>query len=70
MDDLTIEHLHSGEWFANDLFDFSGGFEESKPLLVRAHERAEQLAAHPTSPHSEKVQGEIREYFARLYEGL
>lgn len=66
MDDLTIEHLHSDEWFANDLFDFSGGFEESKPLLVRAHEKAEELAANPVSPHSEKVQGEIKEYFARL----
>jgi trimethylamine--corrinoid protein Co-methyltransferase len=68
-DDLTLEFLRRGEFFGNGLFDFAGGFEETRPLLERAHQKAEELAADPVSPHPEAVQAGIREYFARLYSG-
>ncbi|MBI3921416.1 MAG: trimethylamine methyltransferase family protein [Armatimonadetes bacterium] len=70
MDDLTLEFLRGGEFFTNDLFDFSGGFEESKSLLERAHEKVEELSANPTSPHPQDLQAEIKDYFARLYARL
>lgn len=31
--------MRGGEFFANDLFDYSGGFEDGIPLLERAHQK-------------------------------
>ena len=69
-DDLTVQLLRKGEFFANDLLDYAGGAEalaDSPPLLVRAHKAVEQMAANPQSPHPEQVQERIRRYFADQY---
>jgi trimethylamine--corrinoid protein Co-methyltransferase len=69
-DDLTVQLLRKGEFFAHDLLDYSGGVEvlaDSPPLLARAHKAVEQLAANPQSPHSEAVQEKIHRYFAGRY---
>jgi len=44
-EELTLKHLRSGEFFASDLFDFSGYVEAGPSLLERAHERAEELVS-------------------------
>lgn len=71
LDDLTLRFLRSDEFFSHELLDYSGGSQpNSKPLLVRAHDRADQIAAHARSPHSEAVQDRIRRYFAGEYAKL
>ena len=72
-DDLTVQLLSKGEFFANDLLDYAGGAEalaDSPPLLVRAHNKVEQIVANPQSPHSEAVQERIHRYFAGRYRQL
>jgi trimethylamine--corrinoid protein Co-methyltransferase len=71
MDDLTLRFLRSDEFFSHPLLDYSGGVEpNSKPLLVRAHERADEIAASTRSPHCEQVQERVRRYFADEYRKL
>jgi trimethylamine--corrinoid protein Co-methyltransferase len=70
MEDLTLRGLRSGEFFANPLFDHSGGAEEGIPLLMRAHERVETLVAGGASPLSGQVQENVRRYFAEQYRRL
>ncbi|MBN2311068.1 MAG: trimethylamine methyltransferase family protein, partial [Candidatus Hydrogenedentes bacterium] len=47
-DELTLTHLHGGEFFANGLFDCTparegGGPDDSVSMLERAHSRVEEL---------------------------
>jgi trimethylamine:corrinoid methyltransferase-like protein len=73
IDDLTVQLLRKGEFFANDLFDYAGGAEalaDSPVLLVRAHNKVEQMVANPQSPHPPQVQEEIHRYFAGRYRQL
>ena len=66
-DDLTLALLRSDEFFRHDLFDFSGGYHESKSLLERAHERVEELVSGYESPVPGAVQEGLRRYFHDLY---
>lgn len=72
-DDLTIQLLRQGEFFAHDLFDYAGGAEtlaDSPPLLVRAHNQVERMVANPQSPHPGQVQEDLQRYFAGRYRRL
>jgi trimethylamine:corrinoid methyltransferase-like protein len=64
MDDLTLELLRSDEFFSDDLFDFSGGYEEGPSLLERAHARAEALVA----AYEPGVPGRVQENLDRWFE--
>jgi trimethylamine---corrinoid protein Co-methyltransferase len=71
LDDLTLRFLRSDEFFSHELLDYTGGAEpNSKPLLARAHDKVEQIAARARSPHSEAVQERVRRYFADEYAKL
>lgn len=61
-DDLTLEVMRGEEFFTNELFGY--GEEESAPLLERAHERAEALAAERPCPLPGKTQEALRRFFA------
>jgi trimethylamine--corrinoid protein Co-methyltransferase len=69
-DEMTLDLLHAGEFFQDELFDFSGGFTESTSLLERAHAKVEKITCDFTSPLSEKTQADLKVYFAREYEKL
>jgi trimethylamine--corrinoid protein Co-methyltransferase len=69
-DDLTLYCLRQREFFANPLFDHSGGAEMGESLLARAHEQVEQLTVDIKSPLPESVQEGIRRYCAEQYRKL
>lgn len=69
-DDLTLRLLRSDEFFRNDLFDFSGGYGEDRSMLVRAHERAEEMVADFDSPAPENIQEALRRYFHDQYKEM
>lgn len=68
MDELTLDLLRADEFFADELFDLSGGFAESTPLLQRAHDTFESFVADPQSPLSEKTQADLHAYFAQQHD--
>lgn len=70
MDDLTIKFLRSSEFFSHPLFDYSGGFEESESLLTRAHNKVEEMVAGFESPLPDRIQEQLRRYFADQYRKL
>jgi trimethylamine---corrinoid protein Co-methyltransferase len=70
MDELTIRLLRSGEFFNHPLLDYSGGFEDGRSLLARAHERVEEMTAGYESPVPGKLQEDLRRYFAEQYHKL
>lgn len=61
-DDLTLELLRSGEFFSNELLDYSGG-EKEPSLLQRAHEKVEEMVSDFQSPLSGKIKEDLRRYF-------
>jgi len=67
---LTLKGLRNQEFFANPLFDYSGGAEEGLPLLTRAHEQVEELVMNPESPLPGQVQEEVHRYFDQQYRKL
>lgn len=69
-DELTLQLLRSGEFFASDLFDHSGTCGPSPSLLERAHHRVEELVADFQSPVPGKVQEGLRRYFDGQYKKL
>ena len=70
-DDLTVQLLRKGEFFANDLLDYAAETAVEGPsLLARAHAKVEQMVANPQSPHSEAVQENLHRYFAGRYRQL
>ena len=70
-DDLTVQLLRKGEFFANDLLDYAAETAVEGPsLLARAHAKVEQMVANPQSPHSEAVQENLQRYFAGRYRQL
>ena len=62
-DDLTLQFMGGGEFFANDLFDLSPCGEESKGMLERAHDKVEELVAGFESPLPGDIQEDLRRYF-------
>lgn len=67
-DELTLELMRGGEFFDHELFAY--GEEEGAPLLARAHQRAEALAADRPSPLPGAVQEALRRFFADERAGL
>ena len=67
IDDMTLDLLRSDEFFTDDLFDYSGGFAESVPMLERAHDKFEETVRDFTCPLPEKIQGDLKAYFTKEY---
>jgi trimethylamine:corrinoid methyltransferase-like protein len=65
-DDLTMKLLESDEFFKNDLFDISGGYELSTSMLEKAHRKLEELTTEYKSPVPENIQENLRKYFHDL----
>jgi len=70
MDDLTLEMLRSDGFFKSEIMDVSGGYEPSKSLLEKAHDRVEALTSDSVSPVPGKTQENIKRYFADIYKKL
>jgi trimethylamine---corrinoid protein Co-methyltransferase len=66
-DDLTVALMRSDEFFRDDVFDLSGGHGDGRPMLERAHDRVEQLAAGCQSRVPHDIQEGLRRYFHDLY---
>ncbi|MCC7262150.1 MAG: trimethylamine methyltransferase family protein [Candidatus Latescibacteria bacterium] len=67
-DDLTLELMRGEEFFGHELFGY--GEEEGAPLLERAHQRAEALAADRPSPLPGNTQEALRRFFTDERAGL
>ena len=67
MDDLTVQLARGDEFFRHPLFDYSCEFGSGHSMLVRAHNKAEELVAAWRSPISGKVREAIHRFFAELY---
>ncbi len=65
-DDLTMKLLESDEFFKNDLFDISGGYELSISMLEKAHMKVDELTTDYKSPDHENIQENLRKYFHDL----
>jgi trimethylamine--corrinoid protein Co-methyltransferase len=66
-DPLTLELLHSDEFFSGEILDTSGGYTESLSMLERAHDQVESMTAQCASPLPGHVQEELRRYFHDEY---
>ncbi|NJD02910.1 MAG: hypothetical protein FIA99_10040 [Ruminiclostridium sp.] len=69
-DDLTIELLRSDEFFNNNIFDYSGGFEEGSSILENAHNEVEKMVTGYESPVPGKVKEGLMKYFHDLYKDI
>jgi trimethylamine--corrinoid protein Co-methyltransferase len=67
-DDLTLRFLRGGEFFCSELFDFTAEPGDGEPMLVRAHNKVEELLTSYRCPVPEKVREDIHCYFGNLYE--
>lgn len=65
-DELTVELMRSDEFFRDVVFDLSGGQGDSRPMLVQAHDRVEQLVAG----YASRVPGDIQENLRRYFHDL
>ena len=67
-DQLTLDVLHSNEFFSSQYLDLSGGYEEDVPgMFEKAHLIVEDLVGSykPTVP--QKIQDAIKKFFLRKY---
>lgn len=62
-DDLTLEFMRGGEFFAPGLFDQSGQSETNPGLFERAHKRVQSMVDGFESPVPHAVQEELRRFF-------
>ncbi len=68
-DALTLEFMHGGEFFSQDLFDYTPAEQSGKSMLEHAHERMEALTGECTSPVPGRIQESLRRYFFDLCGG-
>jgi len=68
-DALTFDFMHGGEFFSQELFDYTPAEQSGKSLLERAHERMEALTGTYTSPVPGRIQESLRRYFFDLCGG-
>lgn len=66
-DELTLELMHAEEFFAPEVLDYGGGYDNRPSLLERAHAKVEELTAEMVSPLAGQVQEELRRYFHDAY---
>lgn len=62
-DDLTLQYMHGGEFFDNDIFDNAACGEVGRSMLERAHDRVEQLVDGYESSVPEDVHEGLKRYF-------
>lgn len=65
MDDLTLEHMRSGEFFADNTLNMAGEFKEEPTMLERAQSIIRDVKAKYVSPVPADAQERIRAYFAQ-----
>ena len=63
MDDLTMRFMRGGEFFSNDIFDYTGSCESGSPMLKRAHDKVEDMVAEFESPVPHQVREGLRRFF-------
>lgn len=63
-DDFTLDRLHAGEFFENELFDHTGAHGPHPSLLERAHAKAEALIGGFKSPVPEPIREDLRRYLS------
>lgn len=61
-DALTLELMHGGEFFADDLFDRTPAEQEGKSMLERAHKKVDELVSGFVSPVPPAIQEQLRRY--------
>ncbi|HEO69953.1 MAG TPA: hypothetical protein ENN80_01720 [Candidatus Hydrogenedentes bacterium] len=69
-DTLTLERMHSREFFGDEVFDVSGAHDASPSLLERAHERVEALVNEAECPLPHGIQEDLRRFFWEEYRRL
>ena len=62
-DPLTLQQMHAGEFFRDDLFNYAPAEHVGKNMLQRAQDKVEKDAADCRSPVPEPVQEKLRRYF-------
>lgn len=63
-DDYTVDMLRSGEFFEDPLYDFSGEQHLGKgSMLQMSHEKVQEMIEDIRSPHPEKIQNDLYQYF-------
>ena len=67
IDDLTLENLRTKEFFDQEIYDSTGGYEDSRSIIDNAHTKAEELTSGFESPLPDKVRDELRKYFENIY---
>ena len=65
MDDLTLEHMRSGEFFAENTLNMAGEFKEEPTMLERAQSIIRDVKAKYVSPVPADAQERIQAYFAQ-----
>lgn len=65
MDDLTLEHMRSGEFFTDNTLNMAGEFKEEPTMLERAQSIIRDVKAKYVSPVPADAQERIRAYFAQ-----
>ena len=65
MDDLTLEHMRSGEFFADNTLNMAGEFKEEPTMLERAQSIIRDVKAKYVSPVPADAQERIQAYFAQ-----
>lgn len=64
LDDLTLDNMRSGEFFADPVMNMAGEFKEAPSMLQRAQSTVEKIKASHVSTVPADVQTRIRAYFA------
>ena len=65
MDDLTLEHMRSGEFFADNTLNMAGEFKGEPTMLERAQSIIRDVKAKYVSPVPADAQERIQAYFAQ-----
>ena len=64
-DDLTLEHMRSGEFFSDATLNMAGEFKQEPGMLARAQEIIRKVKSEYVSPVPADAQARIKDYFAR-----
>ena len=65
MDDLTLEHMRSGEFFSDPTMNMAGEFKEEPTMLERAQTTIQKIKGAYVSPVPADAQERIKAYFAK-----
>ena len=63
MDDLTMEHMRSGEFFSDPTMNMAGEFKEEPCMLERAQGIIRKVRSEYVSPVPADAQARIKAYF-------